>query len=397
MASSGSASRSPVHDQDLGRAAGQLQGGLDRLGQALADVVAPDEPVHHHLDGVGLVAGQVGLGPIGQLQGDAVDPDPGEALLGQVVEKRGVLALAPPHHRGHDLEAGALGQLEHPVDDLLGGLAGHRTAALGAVGMADAGVEQTQVVVDLGDGPHGRTRVARGRLLVDGDGRGQALDEVDVGLVHLPEELAGVGREGLDVAALALGVDGVEGQRRLARPGQAGEDDQPVPGQVDGDVAEIVLAGPANDQTVGHSGEITGGLCHPGPAAASMQAGRGGGLSRTLMVGRRGSATALGRLLEGHVLVAPVGGHFGDLALVGHGEHLDPADVHDLVDSRHRDGDVEAHGGDIAHRVHAHEVEGDRLAGVERVRDEVPDLVAPDMAAGRVRVDLDGILVNRAA
>jgi hypothetical protein len=118
--------------------------------------------------------------------------------------------------------------------------------------LPDPGVEQAQVVVDLGDGPHGRTRVARGRLLVDGDGRGQALDEVDVGFVHLPEELAGVGREGLHVAALALGVDGVEGQRRLARSGEAGEDDQPVPGQVDGDIAQIVLAGPANDQTVGH-------------------------------------------------------------------------------------------------------------------------------------------------
>ncbi len=265
----------PVHDQDFGRAAGQLQGGLDRLGQALADVAAPDQPVHHHLDGVGLVAGQVDLGPIGQLQGDSVDPDPGEALLGQVVEEGGVLALAPPHHRGHDLEAGPLGQLEHPVDDLLGGLAGHGTAAQGAVRVADAGVEQPQVVVDLGDRPHGRTRVARGRLLVDGDGRGQALDEVDVGLVHLPEELAGVGRERLDVAALALGVDGVEGQGRLARPGEPGEDDQPVPGQVDGDIAKIVLAGPANDQTVGHSGEVTGGLCHPGPTAASMQAGPG--------------------------------------------------------------------------------------------------------------------------
>ena len=41
---------------------------------------------------------------------------------------------------------------------------------------------------------------------------GQALDEVDVRLVHLAQELPGVGREGLDVAALALGVNGVEGQ-----------------------------------------------------------------------------------------------------------------------------------------------------------------------------------------
>ena len=35
---------------------------------------------------------------------------------------------------------------------------------------------------------------------------------LDVRLLHHLEELAGVGREALDVAALAFGVDGVEGE-----------------------------------------------------------------------------------------------------------------------------------------------------------------------------------------
>ena len=207
----------PVHHEHLGRAAGQLQGGLDRLGQALAHVGPADQAVHHDLNGVHFVAGQVDVGPLGELQRHPVDPDPGEALLGQVVEQGAVLALAAPDHRRHDLEAGPLGQLEDPVDDLLRGLARHGPPADRAVGMADAGIQKAQVVVDLGDGPDGRAGVAGGRLLVDGDGRGQALDEVDVRLVHLAQELAGVGREGLDVAALALGVDGVEGQGGLPR------------------------------------------------------------------------------------------------------------------------------------------------------------------------------------
>ncbi len=261
MASSASPSRPPpplrprrpsVHHEHLGRAAGQLQGGLDRLGQPLAHVGPADQAVDDDLDGVHLVAGQVDVGPLGELQRHPVDPHPGEALLGQVVEQGAVLALAAPHHGRHDLEAGALGQLEDPVDDLLRGLARHGPPADRAVRMADAGIQKAQVVVDLGDGPHGRAGVAGGRLLVDGDGRRQALDEVDVGLVHLAQELAGVGREGLDVAALALGVDRVEGQRGLARSREAGEDDQLVPGQVKGDVPQIVLASPANDQTVGH-------------------------------------------------------------------------------------------------------------------------------------------------
>jgi hypothetical protein len=47
--------------------------------------------------------------------------------------------------------------------------------------------------------------------------------------------------------------------------------------------------------------------------------------------------------------------------------------------------------------VHTHQLEGNGLAGVERVLDEVADLVAPDVAAGRVGVDLDGISVKSAA
>ena len=80
----------------------------------------------------------------------------------------------------------------------------------------------------------------------------QALDEVDVGLVHLAEELPRVGRQRLDVAALALGEDRVEGEAGLARAGQAGEDDHRVARQVEVDVAQVVLARAADDQSVGH-------------------------------------------------------------------------------------------------------------------------------------------------
>ena len=63
------------------------------------------------------------------------------------------------------------------------------------------------------------------------------------GLSIWPEELPGVARQRLHVPPLPLGVDGVEGERALPRPGQPGEDDQPVAGQLQGDVAQVVLAG----------------------------------------------------------------------------------------------------------------------------------------------------------
>ena len=72
--------------------------------------------------------------------------------------------------------------------------------------------------------------------------------DVDVGALHLVEELAGVGGEGFDVAALALGVDGVEGERGFAGAGKAGNDRQRVARDFDADVFQVVLARAAHNQ-----------------------------------------------------------------------------------------------------------------------------------------------------
>ncbi len=189
----------------------------------------------------------------------AVDDGAAEALRLQLAEQLEVLALAAADDRREHLEAGALVAVQDAVDDLLRRLAGDRLAARGAVRTADPGVEQAQVVVDLGDRADGRARVARGGLLVDRDRRRQTLDEVDVRLVHLAEELPGVRRERLDVAALALGEDGVERERRLAGAGQTREDDERVPRQVEGDVLEVVLACAADEQSVCHVISLPGG------------------------------------------------------------------------------------------------------------------------------------------
>ena len=80
-------------------------------------------------------------------------------------------------------------------------------------------------------------------MAIDGD---RPVDQIDVRLLHLLEKLAGVGRQRLDVAALALGVNRVEGQRRLAGSGKAGNDDQLVAGEIDVNILEVVHAGAAH-------------------------------------------------------------------------------------------------------------------------------------------------------
>ena len=56
-----------------------------------------------------------------------------------------------------------------------------------------------------------------GATLLEGDGGWQPGDHFHLGVVALLDEPAGVGRHGLEVAALGFGVDGSERQGGLAR------------------------------------------------------------------------------------------------------------------------------------------------------------------------------------
>ena len=164
------------------------------------------------------------------------------------------MPLAVLDDGGHDQNAAAFGHLADDVNDLLRRLLGDGRAAVGAVGVANARIQEAQVVVDFGDGADGRAGVASGALLVDGDGRAESLDLVDVGLLHEAEELARIGGEGLDVAALPLGVDGVEGEAAFAAAAQAGDDHELIARHLDVDILEVVFARAAHDQLIQRHG-----------------------------------------------------------------------------------------------------------------------------------------------
>jgi hypothetical protein len=80
---------------------------------------------------------------------------------------------------------------------------------------------------------------------------------VDVRLLHHLQELARIGRQRLDIAALPLGIDGVERQRGFARARQAGDHRQRVTGNVDIDILEIVLARAADGNLGQHEAGST--------------------------------------------------------------------------------------------------------------------------------------------
>ena len=116
----------------------------------------------------------------------------------------------------------------------------------GARPFAETGVEQPQMVVEFAHGADGRARIAHGGLLVHGDGGAEVVDPLGFGPSHLAQQAAGAGGERLQVAALSLDANGVEGQRRLARAGYSGHHHQLVVGDVQVDVLQVMGGGAAD-------------------------------------------------------------------------------------------------------------------------------------------------------
>ena len=80
----------------------------------------------------------------------------------------------------------------------------------------ETGVEELEVVVDLGEGADSRAGGADGVLLLDRDGGRDAIDLVDFRLVHTVEKLPHVGGKCFDVAALAFRIERVKGEGGFA-------------------------------------------------------------------------------------------------------------------------------------------------------------------------------------
>ena len=236
-------------DRNRDKSRRQLQRRRDRLLEARGDSGLHQQPIDHHFDRV--ILPLVEHRNFVELHQLAVDARAEVAVLRQLLQLFAIGAFAAAHDRREDHDA-VVGLAEFAgqdrLDDLLARLTRDRVAALRAVRDADRAVNDAEVVVNLGDGSDRGTRRPRRGLLLDGDGRRKPFDHIDIGALHLVEELAGVGRQRFDVTALALGINRVERERRLAGAGQAGNDRQRVPRYFDADVFQIVLARAAHNQ-----------------------------------------------------------------------------------------------------------------------------------------------------
>ena len=271
----GPAAGTVVHQQQQVAAAG-LERRFDALRQALAILDARHDAVDDGIDRVGFVATEAervlaaALLRIAEFDDGAVHACTHQAGAHHLLEDLLVEALARAHERGADHESLPRTGREHRLDDLRRCRRGDRVAAhvsrlvaVPAGGRTASGPQKAEVVVDLGRGGDRRAGAVPAGALLDRDRRRQTVDRLDVGLLHLVEELARVRAQALHVLALALGKDRVEREAALAAAGDAGDDHEPVAGDVDRERAEVVLPGAADADAVvgvvgGHGTGIIG-------------------------------------------------------------------------------------------------------------------------------------------
>ena len=227
-------------EHDPRRTVAELEGRLEGFGQTLRELGSDAEPVDDGLDRV--FAPRLQRRDLVEFVHRAVDAHAREALAGKFADQLRMLAFAVGDQRRQQQGGLLRVPLEHLIDHLAHALRGQIDAVDRAARQAGTRIQQAQVIVDLGDRAHRGARVVGAGLLLDGNGRREALDAVDVRLVHHGQKLARVGRQRLHVPTLTFGVQGVEGQGRLARPGQPGEHDQLLPGQIQVDALQIVGA-----------------------------------------------------------------------------------------------------------------------------------------------------------
>src|SRR5204863_7553736 len=95
----------------------------------------------------------------------AIHAGPDEALLEQVFKEVFVFSLLLADEGRKDMELRSWGQLQDAVQDFIPRLGGDDAVALGTMPLANAGEEDTEIIVDFGNRADGRPRVVSRRFL----------------------------------------------------------------------------------------------------------------------------------------------------------------------------------------------------------------------------------------
>ncbi len=215
-----------------------LEGELHRVAQAGLVFAGHAQAVHHQLYVVVAVA--VELHAKGDFLHLAIDAHVHVALFAQLLKQVFVVALAVLHQRRKNVDFAAVVAVENEVENLVDRILHHLLARQVGVGVTHARKQQAQVVVDLGGGANGASRIFVDGLLPYRNHGVQTRDFVNVGALEHAQHVAGVGRKRLEVAPLPLGKNRVEGQRRLAAAAEPRDHREAVVRNVDVDIFQVV-------------------------------------------------------------------------------------------------------------------------------------------------------------
>ncbi len=225
---------------DMHHALSHRERGLDTFRDPSPRLGPHRDPVNHDFHPV--LAATIDRGRIVQHQRLAVQSHAVKASVLQFVPQRLVALSHLDANRGHQVKPRALALGHHLVHDFVGRLRADGKLAVGAVRDSQASHQDAEVVVDLGRRADGRAWRVAEVLLFDGDGRRESFDVFQLGLLHLADELPGIGAEAFDVPTLALGVDRVHGQRALAAAAGAAEHASFGPAAISGRLASDCAA-----------------------------------------------------------------------------------------------------------------------------------------------------------
>ena len=157
------------HRSDQRNTIGQLQTGFKALGKALLQTGLDLEAVDHHINL--MLAFLVQGGHVVDVVNRAIDPKADKPLAAHGFDHLEVLAFPVTDYWCQDHQFAVLRHRQHLVHHLADGLCLQGLAVVRATGFAGPGEEQTEVVVNLGNGAHGGAGVVGSGFLFDGNGR----------------------------------------------------------------------------------------------------------------------------------------------------------------------------------------------------------------------------------
>ena len=236
---------------DDDQSAGMGAGGFNGICQSAAQTFLQHQTVHHQLNIVFFIFLQFDL--FRQIVQDAVHSHTGKAALAGILKNFDMFTLLGPHHRRQHNKAGSLTQGFHTVHDLINGLTGNLSAALGAMGCAHPRPQKAQIVIDFRHRTHRRAGILGGGLLVNGNSGRQTFNGIHIGLIHLSQELAGVGGQTFHIAALSFRVNRIKCEAGLAGTGKSRKHNQFISGNGQIDIFQIVLSGTPNHNFIIHT------------------------------------------------------------------------------------------------------------------------------------------------